>query len=126
MRYLKLFEGFKSFEDIKDSIMSIFIELQDLGYSVITYISTDNDTISVSITAPTGKMLNESDKEYILMFIDYIKDIWNGKYISVLYNYRVYISEISRKVFTNSKLDFKQFSGPSDRIVIEITKRDIK
>ena len=90
MRYIKLYENkiteFKLENDIKD----IFIELEDIGYSVSVICNLKKNSsyigsyyICVSITNGNKVVNKEEVKEYFEVFLDYMND----KYMVKNFNY---------------------------------------
>jgi uncharacterized protein (UPF0335 family) len=113
MRYIKVFEKFDgSMSKIKQDIDDMFIELTDEGYEVdIKMIGTLQ--VSVKIKKPKEHNIEEVE-DYILMFIDYMNDLWSGSYFSTTYEYKLnaFTKELNHLIVfrDSSKLDFSQWS----------------
>ena len=114
MKYIKLFERFDEDEWvlIEQNIMDIFVELIDIGY-VIEVRDAVNDSVSVCIKKPKELDL-EDTRDYILMFIDYMSDLWSDCYITTSYEYEldVFTKKLNHHTMIKSsrKLDFEQWS----------------
>jgi hypothetical protein len=114
MKHIKLFERFDKDEwvSIEQNLMDIFVELVDLGYEIEARDAV-YDSVSVYIKKPKELDI-EDTKDYILMFIDYMSDLWSGN-ITTSYEYEldVFTKKLNHRTFIRSsrKLDFEQWSG---------------
>ncbi len=79
MKYIKLFESFNDFSNIKNDIIilkkdarDMFVELTDEGYKIYWY----SANTQIRIYKFLGFDLNHV-KEYILMFNDYMEERFN-------------------------------------------------
>ena len=107
MKYIKVFENFNQLQDIKD----IFVELQDNGYTISVHNGLDggvskylNDSFSISIY----KFLRfDKDyvREYVLMFVDYMKGLWEEDIDVELLNDTVSRKQIPDKNDSNYYID---------------------
>jgi hypothetical protein len=116
MKYIKLFERFEvdKWFIVKQNIIDIFVELIDLGYQVSVTYSGSDDVVSVKIKKPKEHNIEEVE-DYILMFIDYMNDLWSGSYVSTTYEYKLnaFTKELNHLIVSrdSSKLDFSHWTG---------------
>ena len=92
MKYIKLFENFdeSNWENVKQNIDDIFIELVDLGFKVDISTGYNYTNVSVNIEVPDNSKYNISMvKDYILMFVDYMKHTWSEFYVYANYEYKL-------------------------------------
>jgi len=83
MKYIKKFESSSS--KIESDISDIFVELQDEGFTVRSNIwYEDGRSVTVTISKPE---FNTNDiKEYVMMFIDYMKSYFGN--VSINYTFK--------------------------------------
>jgi uncharacterized protein (UPF0335 family) len=116
MRYIKLFERFDEDEwaSIEQNIKDIFVELIDIGY-VIEVKDAVYDSVSVCIKKPKELDI-EDTRDYILMFIDYMSELWSDCYITTSYEYELDVftkklNHHNRRIKSSRKLDFTQWNN---------------
>lgn len=83
MIYIKKFESYDN--KLENDINDIFVELQDEGFTVRSNIwYEDGRSVTVTISKPE---FNTNDiKEYVMMFIDYMKSYFGN--VSVHYTFK--------------------------------------
>ncbi len=127
MKYISFFERFNNndWDKIEKNVTEIFVELIDIGY-VIEVRDALYDSVSVYIKKPKGLDI-EDVKDYILMFIDYMSDLWSGSYVTTTYEYE-FKKDMKVRIKDSSKLDFNQWSNQSDidAITCFVTKHKYK
>lgn len=83
MKYIKKFES--SGSKVENDISDIFVELQDEGFTVRSNIWYE-DGRSVTVTISKPEFNTNEVKEYVMVFIDYMKSYFGN--VSVNYTYK--------------------------------------
>jgi hypothetical protein len=100
MKYIKIYEEFKPFENLKKDIEGIFVDLKDLRYSVVISnygrrVDKLDTSFELELTAPSEVDMNGSDRELIIdsikMYVDYMKHY----YKSIVIKYKHYLTRKS-------------------------------
>ena len=109
MKYIKLFENFKSeIDKVENDIRGILIDLEDKGFVIYTSIQMNNITsyIDIVISSRRDNFKYKEISEYIFTLIDYVKYLYKDDRIVYNSNTRT----VFNTLLSSNKLDINGYS----------------